>query len=300
VIQFRRILCPVDLSETSIRALTYAAALASWYDAQLEVLHVVPAPEEALASGYAAVVGPSDHPASHDAVVAEIRRSLEAVGATNLNPAVRVEEGPAHERIVQRAHAQPADLLVVGTHGRGGFSRALLGSVTEKVLRTAPCPVLTVPRAAPALTTAAVALTRIVCGIDYSPSARAALRYALELGRQAGGSVTALYALEYMDPEEPCEHVDFDIRQRHQHFVDHARRRLHAELGRELAMPCAVEEVVAIDRAYRAILRQAEMSKADLIVMGAQGTGGLELMLYGSNTQHVLRGASCPVLTVHA
>jgi nucleotide-binding universal stress UspA family protein len=172
--------------------------------------------------------------------------------------------------------------------------------VTEKVLRTATCPVLTVPAAAPAMTAAAVAFKRIVCAIDHSPSALKALQYALELGRQADGCVTALYALEYMDPEEPCEHVDFDIRKRRQHFIDHARERLHAQLAQEPTTWCEIEEVVAIDRAYKAILKQATASRADLIVMGAQGTGGLELMLYGSNTQHVLRAASCPVLTVHA
>jgi nucleotide-binding universal stress UspA family protein len=103
-----------------------------------------------------------------------------------------------------------------------------------------------------------------------------------------------------MDPDEPCEHVDFDIRKRRQHFIDHARQRLHAQLGQEPTTWCEIEEVVAIDRAYKAVLHQATASKADLIVMGAQGTAGLELMVYGSNTQHVVRAATCPVLTVHA
>jgi nucleotide-binding universal stress UspA family protein len=58
--------------------------------------------------------------------------------------------------------------------------------------------------------------------------------------------------------------------------------------------------VVAVDRAYKAILHHAQEAKADLIVMGAQGTAGLELMMYGSNTQHVLRAATCPVLTLRA
>jgi nucleotide-binding universal stress UspA family protein len=63
---------------------------------------------------------------------------------------------------------------------------------------------------------------------------------------------------------------------------------------------CEIKELVAVDRAYKAILRHADEAKADLIVMGAQGAGGVELMLYGSNTQHVLRGAACPVLTLRA
>jgi nucleotide-binding universal stress UspA family protein len=168
------------------------------------------------------------------------------------------------------------------------------------VLRTAPCPVLTVPPAAPALTAPSVTFQRILCAIDYSPSAIKALQYGLELGRQTRGCVTVLYALEYLDPEEPCEHVDFDIRRHRQHYIDHAQERLHAQLTQNAAAPCEIKETVAIDRAYRAILRHAAASQADLIVMGAQGTAGLELMVYGSNTQHVVRAATCPVLTVHA
>lgn len=103
-----------------------------------------------------------------------------------------------------------------------------------------------------------------------------------------------------MDPEEPCEHVDFDIRKHRQHFIDHARARLHAHLEKESKTWVEIQEVVAIDRAYKAVLQHATSAGADLIVMGAQGTGGVELMLYGSNTQHVVRAATCPVLTVHA
>jgi len=300
VLQFKHILCPIDFSDTSLRALTYAAAWATWYEAELEVLHAVPAFEEPSISGRSGATGGPGEQARLDAVILEIRRSIETVGAASLDPQVAALAGRPHEVIVRRARTQPADLLVMGTHGRSGFNRLLLGSVTEKVLRAVSCPVLTVPAAAAATTAAAVAFKEILCPIDYSPSALQALRYALDLGRQANGRVTVLYALEYLDPEEPCEHVDFDIRRRRQHFIDHARERLHAQVASEPTTWCEIEEVVAIDRAYKAILQHAGTTKADLIVMGVQGTGGVELMLYGSNTQHVLRAAPCPVLTVRA
>jgi nucleotide-binding universal stress UspA family protein len=307
VIEFRRILCPIDFSETSIRALTYATAFASWYEAQLDVLHVVPAFDSGL------VPAMSDrfedgrpYPVSYDEVISEITRAISAAGATGVNLKALAQEGRAHETIVSRAQAQPADLLVMGTHGRSGFTRLLLGSVTEKVLRTAPCPVLTVPAAARSMTASPVALKRILCPMDYSPSALKALNCALDLGRQAGGCVTVLHALEYMDLEErpepspfdPCYDAIVEGRRHRQQRIDHARESLHAQLAQEPTTWCEIEEVVAIDRAYRAILRHAAEAKVDVIVMGAQGTGGLELMLYGSNTQHVVRAATCPVLTV--
>jgi nucleotide-binding universal stress UspA family protein len=208
--------------------------------------------------------------------------------------------GRTYDVIVRHAEALGVDLIVMGTHGRNGFNRLLLGSVTEKVLRAAPCPVLTVPAAAPAMTASAVAFRRILCPVDFSASALKALQYSLTLAREANGTLTVLYALEYMDPEEPCEHVDFDIRQRRQHFLEHARTRLHALMAGVDATWCEIEEVVTIGRAYKMVLEYASSSRADLIVMGAQGTTGVELALYGSNTQHVVRAATCPVLTVHA
>jgi nucleotide-binding universal stress UspA family protein len=297
VIEFKQILCPIDFSEPSSRALVYATAFATWYEARLVVLHVVPPADE---TEFGLRLDADVQETRRDEIVAEMHQQIEHAGATALSPTLLTERGRAHERIVQCATSLPADLLVVGTHGRGGFNRLLLGSVTEKILRTTPCPVLTVPPSTSATPTTPVVFKQILCPIDFSPSSLKALRYALELGREADGRVTALYALEYLDPEEPCGHVDFDIRQRRQHFIEHARERLHAQLAGEPKTWCDIEEVVAVNRAYRAILQRAVESNVDLIVMGAQGASGLELMLYGSTAQHVLRAARCPVLTVHA
>lgn len=136
----------------------------------------------------------------------------------------------------------------------------------------------------------------------------AALEFALELGRQADGSVTVVHTLEYMDPEgspepsafDPCRQAALECRRRRQDRIDYARERLHAQLAGEARTWCEIEEVVAMNRACKEILQRASNSDADLIVMGAQGSGGIELMLYGSNTHHVVRAATCSVLTVRA
>lgn len=305
MIAFKRVLCPVDFSDTSARALTYAAAFATWYESHLTVLHVTPAFEEPLALDKAPR---TPYPGSRHDIVARLQGSIDQAGATALNALPLAQEGRAFEVIVNCAAAMKADLLVMGTHGHGGFHRLLLGSATEKVVRTATCPVLTVPPAVPATTPRSILFKRILCPIDFSPSALKALDYALELGRQADGRVTVLHALEYMDPEEclepsvfdPCGEVALDSRRRRQHLVDYARERLHAQLAREARTSCEIEELVAVNRAYKEILQRAAASDSDLIVMGAQGSSGIELMLYGSNTHHVVRAAACPVLTVRA
>jgi nucleotide-binding universal stress UspA family protein len=182
VIEFKHILCPIDFSDTSMRALTYAAALATWYEAQLEVLHVVPAFEDGLPPAEPGGNSDPRRPGSREAIIAAIQRSLREAGASGLNAKVLAQEGRAHELIAYRAQAQPADLLVMGTHGRGGFNRLLLGSITEKVLRTVRCPVLTVPQAAPAMRAAAVTFKQILSAIDYSPSALEALQICVGTG----------------------------------------------------------------------------------------------------------------------
>lgn len=300
MIAFRHILCPIDFSDASARALTYATAFAVWYEAQLTVLHVATTFDEPLAPVPIGDATRAPYPGSRDHIMAKLGRSIAQAGATAVKARPLAQEGIATELIVNCGAAMKADLLVMGTHGLGGFHRLLLGSVTEKVVRTATCPVLTVPPSAPATTARPILFKKILCPIDYSPSSLKALEYALELGRQADGRVTVLSALEHMDPEEPCEHVDIDIRRNRQHFMDHARERLHVQLAGEPQTWCAIEEVVAINRAYKEILQRAAAADVDLIVMGAQGSGGVELMLYGSNTQHVVRAATCPVLTVRA
>ena len=301
MIAFSHILCPVDFSETSDRALRHAIALAEWYDARLTVLHVLPTATSALppvaALGDVAVAIPDPPSPAH--AEAALRHLVAGVGAGTTAPGLRVAEGRPHEVIVGDAASLQADLLVLGTHGHGGFHRLLLGSVTEKVVRTAPCPVLTVP---PALAGASphVVFQHILCPTDFSPTSQRATQVALDLGRQAGGCVTLLHAIEYLEPEEPREHGTFDIRDYRARLVEHFRQRLRAEVPDDARAWCEVQEVLAINRAYREILDRAAALPADLIVMGAQGHGGLELMLYGSNTQHVVRRATCPVLTVRA
>ena len=288
VITFGQILCPIDFSDTSTRALAYATAFATWYEAPLTVLHATTTFDEPLEP---VPIGDADRafsPAARDDIMAKLRRSIEQTGATALNARPLAQEGRASELIVNCAADIKADLIVLGTHGRGGFNHLFLGSVTEKVVRTASCPVLTVPPSAPATPPVPVTFKKILCAIDFSPSSLKALQYAVDLGRQADGSVTVLHAIEFAVPED-CDEL-----------IEHARGRLHAQVAELPETWCDIDMVVSMNRAYRAILQQAAAADTALIVMGAQGSGGLELMFYGSNTQHVVRQASCPVLTVRA
>ncbi len=133
--------------------------------------------------------------------------------------------------------------------------------------------------------------------MDFSPSALQAFGFALDLARQAGGSVTLLHAIEWL-ADEARAHAHFNVQEYRQHLAEDAHARLQALLAEQARTGCDAKDVVVTGRAYRKILETAAAQEADLIVMGAQGRGGMELTLFGSTTQQVVRSATCPVLTV--
>jgi nucleotide-binding universal stress UspA family protein len=297
VVEFKQIICPVDFSESSVRALACAAAIARWYDAQLTVLHVVPTFESMQVRGD--IVEPIHlvTPMPREQVLDEMSRFL---NLATLSPRANAlaETGDPQATIIDQALSTRADLIVMGTHGRRGFKRLVLGSVAEAVLREAPCPVLTVPPHAPAGVSDTVTFKRVLCPIDFSPSALQALGFALDLARQSDGRVTLMRVVEWLEEEEPRASAHFNVPEYRRYVVDDTQERLRNVVAEESRTWVEIDDLVVFGRAYREILRAAESKPADLIVMGAQGRGGLGLALFGSTTQQVVRGAICPVLTV--
>jgi glycine betaine transporter len=139
----KNILVPTDLSEGSEEALDYACELAAKFGATVHLLHVIGIPTlgvPELGVALTSTVIDSMVRENQEALdaLAESKRRIATIGQTLLRT------GDARDLINQTAKDVFADLIVMGTHGRRGVSRALLGSVTETVVRTAPCPVLTV------------------------------------------------------------------------------------------------------------------------------------------------------------
>jgi nucleotide-binding universal stress UspA family protein len=297
VIDFNRILCPIDFSETSLKALAHAAALSRWYEAELDLLHVgsTNQNDDLVMSGSSAGYVRAVDAVGRQVLVAEMRRAMDAVGGRGVRTSLSISNGPVAEAIVDRAIAREADLMVISTHQRIGLSRVLAGSVTEHVMDAAPCPILVVPGGRPAAVAAKVVFKTILCAVDYSAASLEALRYALELSRQADGRVTVLHVLEFTDPDEP---TDADLRTVWHQLTDAARDRLRALVAHESRTWCEVDEVVApaAQRASSEILRRTSESGFDLVVMGRPGTRRPSLR--GSNARRVVRASQCPVLVV--
>jgi universal stress protein A len=143
MIMLNSVLVAFDFSETSMSALTYGENLAHTFGGRLHVLHVTDVIATSAAQFHPEGPGDPEVKAT-ELAMNQLRASLSSkAGGAAATPAVRLSQSPADE-IVQYAKDIHADIVVVGTHGRGGVSRLLMGSVAEHVVRNAPCPVLVV------------------------------------------------------------------------------------------------------------------------------------------------------------
>ena len=304
MITIDNILCPVDLSDCSRHGLEHAAALARWYGASITVLHVFETvPVAAYAPG-AGSPGAASSPIDRQQVLAALGNLVAAERGDRTSISIRTGEGHVMEEILSVSRDLRPGLLVIGTHGRSGFQRLVLGSVTEKVLRRAECPVLSVPPRAAALPSSPVVYQRILCPVDFSESSLTALQYALSLAQAADAQLTVLHVLEYGMHEWPeiydafMSNQQLSIEDFRTHCRESSRERLDLAVPAEARTYCTVQTSLSEGKPYREIIRVAAERRCDLIVMGVHGRNALDLALFGSTTQHVVRMATAPVLTV--
>jgi nucleotide-binding universal stress UspA family protein len=221
-------------------------------------------------------------------------------------------EGRAALTILEQLEKSPADLVVMGTHGRPWYQRVVLGSTAETVLRAAPCPVLIIRN-----TTDVAALPRLktlLLPTDFSVGGMVSEEWALPLAEEK--EVILLHSVEnpLLDVYEP-DKADIDLRRimeesrahpprSAQPFWDHAHRVAHAKLSalrqQFLGAHAQVEVLVREGPAAQDILNTAEKRAVDLIVMSTHGRSGVRRLLLGSVTEKVLHSAPCPVLAVRS
>lgn len=304
MIEIRRILCPIDFSDHSRRALDHALAIAKWYHASVTMLHVSPLlPVAAYASGSGMPPYLRLTAEERQGLEESMRRFAEGEAGTGAPIEFELIEGHTATTILARADDLKPDLLVLGTHGRSGFERWVLGSVTEKVLRKAVCPVLTVPKGVGDVVPAGpVVFRRIVCAVDFSACSMRALDHALSLTGETGARLTVVHVIE-LPPDVPREvHENIvrpiSLREYTALAEEAARARLKEALAGAPGGAATVDTVLTTGKPYREILDVAAEQSADLLVVGVHGRGAVDRMLFGSTTQHLVRQAACPVLTL--
>lgn len=297
-IRINRILCPVDFSIYSSRALKHATALAQRFGARLTVMHVIPTWTPYAPSRYvpAHVLA---QPELSRLVREDLRQLVDEARQAGVPIEMLVREAePWREILATAADLQP-DLIVMGTHGRGGFEQLVLGSVAEKVLRRADCPVMTICQEEGRTWEAPGLLGSIVCASDLTTASMPTIRYALSLAAEFQARLSIVHVLDRfamaLSPEFARVPFTVDVLTRSEEL---ARRELAAVVPVDAHEWCDVRTLIVPGRAREEILRIAAQERADLIVMGARRQGTLARTVMGSTSQDVVRAATCPVLTV--
>jgi nucleotide-binding universal stress UspA family protein len=297
MLDFQRILCPIDFSDASRHALDHAVAFAGWFGSRITGLHVfnpvfLPNPPILFAEGPGGAM-PTE--ADRRYLEDRLREWLAPAAATGRQTDALFDEGSPAARILERATSLPADLIVMGTHGRGGFEHLVLGSVTEKVVRQARCPVLTVP---PPAARSTLPFKRVLCPVDFSEASIVALACAFSIAQESDARLTLLHVFDWPSNDELSLEGAFDVPAFRRKREEEARHRLVALIPEGARNWCSPDPTLRFGKPYREILAVAETERADLVVMGVHGRNALDVMLFGSNTNQVVRRASCPVLTL--
>jgi nucleotide-binding universal stress UspA family protein len=293
----QRILCPIDFSEFSARAFRHAVSLAEHYHSSLVALHVV----EMWRYPYA------DYATTDGGDYANLRHSLcnggkELLGQFvnqhahgQIHPDLAICEGRASDSILSFAQREKFDLTVMGTHGRRGFDRLMLGSATDRVMREASCPVLAVCQpphdavAAGADAPYVHYLNRILIGTDFSEHSDRALDYAISVAEEYGAELTVTHVVEDI-PSHP----------ENEEFSATTKRRLERLVPTEKRTAIKTKILVRTGKPYQRIVEYAREAEIDLVVVGVRGAGALDRAIFGSTTYRVIQLGPCPVLAVHA
>ena len=299
---FQTILVAIDRSTFARVVLDHAAHFARAFDADLVILHVaeippvLPIPEEGA-------LGRDpwfDARAMRETAREEIIGRIAETSVSALCPEVILRSGLPGEEIALEAKERGADLVIIGTHGRSGLSRFLLGSVAEKVGIDAPCPVLTV-RGDDKSEAPIDPPRRILIPVDLSPRSLDALPAALEVAKRFGAETALLAVLE-----DPLQHPEIVWQERagitpeevKAHCAAETRRILRTELeARGLASPLPRLEI-GYGPPARTIVERASAEGYDLIALASRGRGSWVGTILGSVARGVVRGAPCPVLTL--
>ncbi|MGA9964433.1 MAG: universal stress protein [Terriglobales bacterium] len=299
-VTFKNILLATDFSEVSRKAVPYAAAIASRYGSKIHLAHVLPAqPRMPIPI----------EPLPGELVRERLNAELEMEGflqnsLANVPHDFRLERGPIWDALSDLIQRDEIDLLVLGTHGRGGLKKVILGSVAEELFRLASCPVLTVGPAVPAEPGCTKGFRKILFATDFGPASLNALHYAISLAAESKSRLMVLHVVTPVPVVEvgPYWYPGTDlVEQQHTARIRYIGR-LKQLIPPEANLPFEPEFLVEFDFASDAIVKTAADSQADLIVMGVNQTASARASAHlpWATAHEVVCHAKCPVLTVRS
>jgi nucleotide-binding universal stress UspA family protein len=275
-LDFPSIMVATDLSDSSIPALRYARTFAQRYSARLTVMYSDPLiyPVDMVAYSPALYLTPTPEEQARLRAAVDEHASAALAGWPF---EIEVTVGQPVPAILEAAKERQADLVVVGTHLRRGWRRALMGSVSDGVIHGAECPVLTVARA-----DQASAIRTIVCPVNFTDTARQSLLIASDVADAFGARLLIVHVVEATDIANSADD----------------ERRLRGWIDPHIQDMTSFKQIGVRGGASERVLDCAEESRADLLVIGAQHKTFRDTTVIGTTSERLIRFAPCPVLVV--
>jgi nucleotide-binding universal stress UspA family protein len=287
-VRFRNVLFATDFSSAAAHAIPFVKRIAKHYDANLVALHVRPP-----------AVNPMTQPPTWPDEETMRKKNEELRGKlldtfAGIRTSALIEEGNIQSRLQAAIEKNNVDLVVIGTRGRTGLGKLLLGSVAEEIFRTVTCPVLTVGPRSDSFRGANGEFREILFATDFTSESQAAAAYAVSLAQEFQARLTLLHVVPEQEAGDLVSAAD----------VTHAEKELLRKLVPEAAQAwCKPEYFVERGNPADRILELAHLRESDLIVMGVKpevGVPGAATHLPITTAHKVVSHAECPVLTVRS
>jgi len=296
---FRKILLPTDFSPCANAALHQAVTIAERFQGSVTMLHVV-AVHESDRGKIESVF--SEDSKSYDHIMTSAEEMLHTKEGMIETP-VLIEKvlrrgiSPTNE-IISYADEHKPDLIVMGTHGRTGIRRLIMGSVAEKIIRLSECPIMTVRCGSDGKESPYPNYRSILLPIDFGDTSVNALWKAAELARSYGAFLTLLHVAEPIDLSGYRKDGDISEEDFLDDQLDSAEKALHEFTSNAPLEGIEVYTRVVQGRPGRKIIEYADEEGIDLIIIPSLGKSGLERLLMGSTVNKVVHRANCPVMVL--
>jgi len=296
-INFNNILCATDLSDLSAIAISSGVALAKEFNAKLFVCHIV---DLSTTTAYG------------DIIFAPLELQNKTIGYTHeqlerimQNQTIKwkplVTAGHPPDEISKFVAMHQIDLVVSATHGRSGLKRFFLGSVTERLMRILPCPLLIVRSPEDVEAPAgefSLSFKKILVGCDFSSFSDLAFQYGLSLAQDFESELHLVHVMEtpiYKDGLMLGGSLGVSAEKS---LYDQLNEKMSQMIPEDSVVWCQPKTVLLAGRPYEEIIKYSLLNSIDLIVLGIRGRNLIEVLMTGSTTDRVSRQSPCPVLSV--
>jgi nucleotide-binding universal stress UspA family protein len=279
MVQFSKILIPIDFSERCLGAACFAIPLAERFHSEITFLHVEPPPE-----------CDSEENAERVARVEKQLRDFLCAAFARLDVKRVLRVGPdVAQEIVQYLRQQQSDLIMMPTHGYGAFRRLLLGSITAKVLHDSDCPVWTGAHLGQGPPAEWINPTVVLCAADAAPANEKPLLWASQMASE----LDAALFLMHVEPRLESFGEEYYSHECHRGVLEEAKRKMEQLQG---AAGTRAQVLIEAGNVPRAVCAAVKRVKADLLVIGRGGGAGPGRL--GLNAYGIIRESPCPVISV--